>query len=112
VTARDADSVVVQTVLGALRVRGQPPPKPQVTLAIRPERVELRLTEGAGRENEFPARVEHVIYAGAETHYELKLGEQVLRAEIMNTRNSSPVFEAGQDAVAHLPAAALILLDD
>jgi spermidine/putrescine transport system ATP-binding protein len=112
VVRRDADSVVVQTVLGELRVRGQPPEKLRVTLAIRPERVELRRTDSAGRENEFPARVERVIYAGAETHYELKIGDQVLRAEIMNIRNGSPVFVAGQDAVAYLPAAALIILDD
>ena len=57
-----------------------------------------------------PVQVAEVIYVGAESHYELRAGGQILRCEKMN--NEGTDFEPGQNAWAYLPPAALTILDD
>ena len=106
---RTAGTDLVQTPVGPLRLAG-PAPRDKFTLAIRPEKVLLSAT-GSG-ENQIKVRIEQLLYVGSETHYLLRAGHQTLRAAAMNIQVGSQGFEIGQDAVAHLPPAALLVLDD
>jgi spermidine/putrescine transport system ATP-binding protein len=111
VSARERAGALVATDLGPLRVAGEIPPREALTLAIRPEKIELAAIPSPTRENTVRARVEQMIYAGAETHYQLRAGSgMLLRAEVMNTGAGG--FRPGCDVWMHLPAHALIILDD
>ncbi len=108
---------MVETRLGRLCLGRAAPARERVTLAIRPERIQLRALPADGAAgnvtpgpNVVPVRVAEVIYVGAESHYELRAGDQLLRCEKMN--NEGADFQPGQAAWAYLPPAALIILDD
>jgi spermidine/putrescine transport system ATP-binding protein len=110
---------VVATCAGDLQVH--PPTavatQRKVTLAIRPEKIQLLPAEppnaaSARPQNALAVRVHERIYAGAETHYELRSGDQRLRVETMNSRASGPLLEPGDAASAVLPPDALIILED
>jgi ABC-type Fe3+/spermidine/putrescine transport system ATPase subunit len=103
----------VNTPAGELRVTGAPPARDKFTLAIRPEKIQLTpVVSSEHDENRIPVRIEQLIYAGSETHYELRAGTQTLRAEVMNTHIGSSGFAVGQEALAELPPGALVILDD
>jgi len=105
-------SILVDTAAGELRVIAAPPADDKFTLAIRPEKIHLLERPPASSENCVRVRVEQALYAGSETHYELRAGTLALRAEVMNTQPGSPGFAPGREAWAHLPPGALIVLDD
>jgi ABC-type Fe3+/spermidine/putrescine transport system ATPase subunit len=107
-----ADGALVDTPIGELRVTGALPARENVTLAIRPEKVQLSPAPAHSSENRVRVRIEQLIYVGSETHYELRAGSQVLRAEVMNSHVGSQGFSLGQEALAYLPPGALIVLDD
>jgi spermidine/putrescine transport system ATP-binding protein len=104
--------VLVSTPCGLLRVDGALPSRERFTLAIRPEKLQLCPAHAVGGENHVPVQIEQIVYVGSETHYELRAGSQVLRAEVMNAAAGLQAFRLGQEAVAYLPPAALIVLDD
>ena len=59
-----------------------------VTLAIRPERLQLREYEYAVTEEEWvnlPAQVEQVQYIGTDTRYHVRVGDSYLRVRVQNT---------------------------
>ncbi len=117
VQSRTEHDAVVQTPLGILRVdfRSQPTEatlRNQFTLAIRPEKVTLCEPHEREGENRVPVVVNQLIYVGSETHYILQAGGQTLSAEIMNVKVGSQGFDIGQQAVVHLPAGGLLVLDD
>ena len=82
------------------------------TVAIRPEKVSLCAPGECSGENRIKVRVENLIYIGSETHYLLRAGEQALTAEAMNVKVGSQGFDIGAEAIAYLPAAGLLVLDD
>lgn len=98
-----------QTKLGPLVLDKRLGGKVQATLAIRPEKVTLQPVSNEAAVNTFPMQVERKIYAGAVTRYELSRNGQSLRAEVPN---GGPTFEVGSQAMACLPPAALIILED
>ncbi len=108
------DSFTANTSLGRLEVAGPAPNQPRFTLAIRPEKI--RLSTQAAHEpepaNTVTARIEQRIYVGSESHYHLRAGSQSLRAEAMNSQAGPAPFDQGDSVLAHLPSAALIVLDD
>ncbi|MGC4117585.1 MAG: ABC transporter ATP-binding protein [Myxococcales bacterium] len=117
VLSRSATDVTVETPAGKLRVEhGLLVPdaskRDQFTVAIRPEKVVMLQPTAADEENLLPARVEEVIYIGAETHYLLKVGAATLRAEAMNVRVGHQGFDLGQDVLVQLPPQGLLVLDD
>jgi spermidine/putrescine transport system ATP-binding protein len=118
VKRRGATDVVVQTAVGELRVelRDQSSTvaqKEKFTLAIRPEKVVLYPPDQPPpEENWVRVRVEQLIYTGSETHYHLKAGDTELAAEAMNIKGCRPEFDLGREALAYLPAAGLVVLDD
>jgi spermidine/putrescine transport system ATP-binding protein len=87
--------------------KGQP-----VTLGIRPEKISVLPISAAPLENQFAACVQDVVYGGAETQYNLRIGEQQIKACVLNARGSHTGFSAGQAVIIQLPADAMILLDD
>jgi spermidine/putrescine transport system ATP-binding protein len=112
VTRRDGKDSWIDTKVGPLRVASETAGKDSFTVAIRPEKVSLCRPDECEGENRFPVRVKELIYVGSETHYVLEAAGQTLGAEIMNTKPGPQGFDIGQEAVAHLPAAALIILED
>jgi spermidine/putrescine transport system ATP-binding protein len=108
----DGGDHVAATPVGELRIAGSLPPRERFTLAIRPEKIQLWPVSDSGGENRFRVRIEQIIYVGAETHYELRAGPQLLRAEVMNAQAGAQGYALGQEAMACLPPGALIVLDD
>jgi len=104
---------IVDTSIGELRVEsGKLPDRDKLTLAIRPEKVSMCAPGECAGENRFKVKVEQLIYIGSETHYLLRAGNQTLTVEAMNIKVGSQGYDIGQDAVAYLPAAGLLVLDD
>lgn len=103
---------LARTPVGELIVEHSTLDRSAVTLAIRPEKVQLHATRHARTENCVQAQLEEVIYVGSETHYVVRCGKQELRAEVMNSHRAHEVFRPGQDVIAYLPPDALIVLED
>ncbi len=104
----------VATAYGPLAVAGDQatlPPAGQVTLAIRPEKVALRVPAESG-ENRIAARVEQLIYIGSETHYLLATPGGQLTAYAMNAHFGPQGLEIGDLVTAFLPPSALLALED
>jgi spermidine/putrescine transport system ATP-binding protein len=117
VQRRGSGEAVVATPVGELRVDFGAQPsaathRDTFTLAIRPEKVLLVDADHTQGENRLRVRVDQLIYSGAATHYVLRAGVQELLSCAMNTTVASQHFKIGQDVVAYLPAAALLVLDD
>ncbi|MSU63638.1 MAG: ABC transporter ATP-binding protein [Pedosphaera sp.] len=112
VKQRNSNSTLVETTLGELKTASAAPAREKITLAIRPEKVQLLPCPAVAGENRIRARIEQVIYVGSGTHYELRAGTQPLRAEVMNSHAGSNSFQIGQELLVCLPPEALIVLDD
>jgi len=80
------------------------------TLAIRPEKVVLHPANVVS--NCLRARVEELVYNGAETQLLLRSGSQMLRACLMNVQTGQPGLRVGDEITAQLPSGGLILLED
>jgi spermidine/putrescine transport system ATP-binding protein len=109
--ATRGEAGVVNTSVGALRVVAMPD-RDKFTLGIRPEKISLCAPGECAGENRIPVKVKELIYIGSETHYVLQAGNQTLTAEAMNVKVGSQGFDLGADAVAYLPPAGLLILDD
>src|SRR6185369_13455061 len=101
------------TAVGVLKVdstSAQPasPRREHLTLAIRPEKVVMNPADA--ELNCLRARVEDVVYNGAETEYLLRSGGQTLKASLMNALSGRRGLRVGDEITAHLPPAGLILL--
>ena len=111
----DTPHVWVQTGAGVLKVdwpsqARTPEPPERLTLAIRPEKVALHPLNVDT--NCFRARIEDLVYSGAETQYLLRSGGQELKACLMNTQSGRPGLRIGDEVTVHLPPDGLILLED
>jgi spermidine/putrescine transport system ATP-binding protein len=117
VMQRGEAEAFVDTLAGRLRVEfGSPPPesagRDRITIAIRPEKITLSTAGEAAGENRIRVTVDELLYVGSETHYLLHAGPQPLSAQVMNAKVGSQGFDIGQEAIAYLPAAGLLVLDD
>ena len=107
--------VLVHTAVGVLKIdssSAEPtsPRRERLTLAIRPERVVLNPINVDT--NCLRARVEDLVYNGAETQYLLRSGGQSLRACLLNAHPGQPGLRVGDEITTHLPSDGLILLED
>lgn len=109
---RHGEQGIVTTAFGDLHVHSNLPTRDKVTLAIRPEKIQLLERPPLGQRNVVAVRIEQCIYVGAETHYTLRASSLSLRAEQLNTDASPVTLAPGGEAWAYLPASALIVLDD
>jgi spermidine/putrescine transport system ATP-binding protein len=117
VQRRGPTEAMVSTPVGKLRVDFGPQPaaatqRDTFTLAIRPEKVCLLHTHQSQGGNGVTVRIDQRIYSGAATHYVLRAGTQELLAYTMNTTAAGQAFEIGQEVLAYLPPAGLLVLDD
>jgi len=115
VQSRRDSFVSVHTTVGVLKVDSTSweqtsTRRERLTLAIRPEKVVLNPVNADT--NCLRARVEDLVYNGAETQYLLRSGRQSLRACLMNAHPGQPGLRVGDEISAHLPPDGLILLDD
>jgi spermidine/putrescine transport system ATP-binding protein len=114
---RAPGAAIVSTPLGTLRVDFGPQPsaatqRDTFTLAIRPEKVRLVATCDTPPENCVTVRLHQLIYSGATTHYVLRAGAQELLSYAINTTVGSVGLAVGQDLMAYLPPAGLLVLED
>jgi spermidine/putrescine transport system ATP-binding protein len=83
-----------------------------VTLSIRPEKLRMERddeTEG----NEVRARVDDIVYTGAENQYLLEAGGQRLMAFQLNTDiGADEDFDYDEEVALYLPPASLVVLED
>ncbi len=84
----------------------------KITLALRPENLHLAYEAFPGCGNVFPAKVEAVIYGGAETQYRLVAGQLPLQATVLNSRMANQTFKEGDEIRCAIAEEALILLED
>lgn len=117
VAKREPDHLQVDTAIGRFRIdlsvqHAEAVSRPAFTVAIRPEKVTLHKPGSAPPENTFPARVSQLIYCGSATHYHLSIGTHHLQAEVMNAQPGSQGLDIGHEAVGHIPARGMIILDD
>lgn len=82
------------------------------TLAVRPEQVALGDQTSRFPSNWARARVRHMTYTGSETEYGVQLGQQSITAKAFNGSGTSRGYAVGDEVVVHLPATALVLLED
>src|SRR5207302_8225374 len=110
------DSVItVETAIGDLRADVATASRPlrrgeKITLAIRPEKIAFSPPDNAT--NQWKARVGDLIYGGAETQYKLRIGEHGIDACGLNCRVGNQGFQVGQTVSVHLPAEALVILEN
>jgi len=109
---RIEEDILAETAVGMLRIATSNDRRRRVTLAIRPEKVQLRSGMYSNGENEFRARIEQMIYKGSETQYDLIVGAQRIQAIVMNNHTAAGKFSVGQQVNVYFPPEALILLDD
>ena len=106
----------VSTPLGRLRVdcrRDTPAGNgTAITLAIRPEKVRLRPRDSNKGENCVAARLEEMIYSGAETQYRLSANGQLLTAVALNAHAGNQSLKPGDWITCELPPAALVEVED
>jgi spermidine/putrescine transport system ATP-binding protein len=115
VRERGDGGALVDTAAGPLHVelgRERDAGRSTFSLAIRPEKISVLPAGPVAGENRIPVRVARLIYIGSETHYVLEAGSGTLTAHAMNTGAGSPELGVGQSAVAVLPRAALVVLED
>ncbi|WP_233554487.1 ABC transporter ATP-binding protein [Deinococcus cavernae] len=114
VTDIQAGGATIQTGFGPLRTTqtqgmttGQP-----VTLSIRPEKLRMERdmeTEG----NEIRARVDDIVYTGAENQYLLEANGQRLIAFQLNTDiGADEDFGYDEEVALYLPPASLVVLEE
>jgi len=115
VQSRRDSFVSVHTTVGVLKVDAtsseqSSPRRERLTLAIRPEKVVLNPVNADT--NCLRARVEDLVYNGAETQYLLRSGGQSLRVCLINAQSGQPGLRVGDEITARLPPNGLILLED
>ena len=91
---------------------GTPNRGEKVTLAIRPEKISLAKPGDPSTANCISARIENLVYCGAETQYRLRANDYSLSAVALNVRVGPQGFHIGDTVVCRLPKQALIVLDD
>jgi spermidine/putrescine ABC transporter ATP-binding subunit len=103
VTVRDAGGFVVESLDGVkLSLNGTPPQDTEVTVALRPEGIQLSAAKGDALLNSMRSTIEQIVYRGLNTHYHLRrTGGDPL---IVIRQN-----ETGADAVAGLEPGASVI---
>jgi len=84
----------------------------KVTLAIRPEKIRLARKDESNFPNCVTAKIEDLVYGGAETQYRLRVGEISLSSVCLNSCAGTQGFHEGETVLCNLPASALIVLED
>jgi putative spermidine/putrescine transport system ATP-binding protein len=105
VTRRDVNGYLVTSNDGVtLAVDGPAPPRPEVTIALRPESVRIEAARSAGSgPNRVRLTVEQVVYHGLNTHYHLRRPDgELLQAVRQNDGGEAdlPPIEPGAEVEA------------
>lgn len=117
ICTRGERGVTVATELGEMAVQPSAtqtakPVGTACSLAVRPEKLQVRpRAEGSGF-NLIQARVRDRVYAGSATQYELEAQGTVLRAWVLNLHLHSSALEPGQAVSVFIPPEALVVLED
>jgi spermidine/putrescine transport system ATP-binding protein len=92
-----------------------------VTLAVRPEKIRLHIEPPANALNSFPAHIEHVVYVGTDTRFEVRLAPATARSELtlrvrqqnlISTPDPMAYFGGQTDVyVTWLPESAQVLVE-
>jgi spermidine/putrescine transport system ATP-binding protein len=118
IVAVGGDQLRIQTASGFLcmpRPHGasEAAPGRTVTLAVRPERIQLfRPDRAPAHTNGWLGQVEETIFRGSTTEYRIRCGPQQLRALQAPNGAAHGPFAVGDTVVCHLPPEFLNLLED
>ncbi len=103
-------------LVGTKNLKRSLTPGQQVSLAIRPERIELGPDHGSAvpsaQANGFAARLEDVIYGGPETCYRLKAGGMAISAVVLNSHPAARQFRIGDSVCCRFAPESLVVLED
>ncbi len=103
-----------ETPVGSLRLKA--PLEREGLLVIRPEKIRLYPRKGdLARENLVLARVEEIVYTGAENQYYLRAGEVRLLAYTLNQDLQEPgseEFAYGEEVFCYLPPENLVVIHE
>lgn len=117
-TASNRDGrVAFETLFGPLWVPAAElkPDRDTVTLAVRPEKLQLAPAgspSGADPATRLAGRVRDVVYAGAETQYQVEIAGQMLRVQALNAAASGSPVRVGDAVTLGVPPEALRVLED
>jgi spermidine/putrescine transport system ATP-binding protein len=116
-TSLTAPMLQADTPLGRLQVRlrgdeSALSPGARRTLAIRPEKLQLLKALPETIPNTISATIAELVYSGAETTYRLMCGDLKLSVTALNARLGHQGLHVGETVFCHLPAEALIVLDE
>lgn len=111
------EGFVARTKLGLLAVQlpGAPAKRAtgsKVTVAIRPEKIRLARKDEFNFPNCVTAKIEALVYSGAETLYRLRVGEIPLNSVSLNSHSEHQAFHVGETVLCDLAASALVVLED
>lgn len=108
------DGATIQTDYGPLRTTQTQnlAPGQQVTLSIRPEKLRMERddeTEG----NEIRARVDDIVYTGAENQYLLEAhGQRLVAFQLNADIGADEDFDYDEEVALYLPPASLVVLEE
>jgi spermidine/putrescine transport system ATP-binding protein len=117
-TALNRDGrVAFETPLGQLWVPAADlkPDRDTVTLAVRPEKIQLAPADSlAGNDpaTRLAGPVRDIVYAGAETQYQVEVAGQTLRVQTLNAAAGGPSVRVGDAVTLRVPPGALRVLED
>jgi spermidine/putrescine transport system ATP-binding protein len=109
-------SMLLRTFIGVLQLNCTTSRKKfgvgdKMTVAIRPEKIALLRPDATANSNHFDAQIQGAVYSGAETQYRVGIANEFLNACVLNAPGNYR-GEVGQSVLIHLPADALVVLDD
>ncbi len=113
---RRADRVAFETPLGQLWLPAADlkSERDTVTLAVRPEKIQFMpagAPPGNDAEPRLTGQVCDIVYAGAETQYQVEVAGQTLRVQVLNAAAGMPV-RVGDAVTLRVPPTALRVLED
>jgi spermidine/putrescine transport system ATP-binding protein len=79
----------------------------KITLTIRPEKIQI----GEGSANRVQARIQEIVFSGAETHFLAQCGSQEIRVCRMNSQAEQSRLAVGDEVQLSFPAASLKVLE-
>lgn len=109
--------VALETPLGQLWVSAADlqPERCTVTLAVRPEKIQLApagLPAGDDPDARLTGQVRDIVYAGAETQYQVEVAGQILRVQTLNAAVGGSPISVGDRVTIRVPPPAPRVLED
>lgn len=112
-----AGTATVETAVGRLTVGLEQPSdiakaKPEITLAVRPEKLLIHAAPVSGVSNLIRARIRDQVYSGPESTYTVDAEGHLFKVCLLNLHLRHQPFQIGQPVYLEIPTQSLVLLSD